>query len=486
MTTIRDRVQIDIALQTIFASQRNFRTIGLFDNDLIPTDVRYISVASDSYSDTVGTSGALYDAASKYFDPPAQTPVPIAADLFFGRLILSASSPFWTSGDAETDYTVYKLVSDGSYAVTDGTNTDDLTAHDFTSCNSWGDVVDVLNAKLAALVAPTVVGLDTAEWSLDVLGRLTLTNSTTGAAAAEITVEAVSPASGTDLASATYFDAANGAAHPGFDVETPLESYTELKQIQSDFWCVLPRGGTDDQLIELAQQIQTEPRVCVLFEDSSTASNPASSTDLASRAAALGRTAPVFAYVDDEQDFSMIGGAIGADEGSCAFGFVDRALPTDSGQAIYNYALTSSQMSALEDKNYNWMETVSGFKNVFPGRTANGDELRLVLGRDWMQDQMAARIYTARIQRRILGFDTASLAVYETEITAVLEEALARNIIQDYQVTIPDADSFSPAEKATHNVEILEAFDATAVADGWKYKIAGRLTYNAIQRLSAA
>ena len=100
---------------------------------------------------------------------------------------------------------------------------------------------------------------------------------------------------------------------------------------------------------------------------------------------------------------------------------------------------------------------------------------------------MAARIYTARIRRLILGFDTASLAVYEDIIRDVLREARdVRKFITDFEVTVPDEDEFTAALKSTHVMRILNMFVAQVNTDAWKYEISGILTNEQIQRLAAA
>lgn len=476
MTTIRDRVLVNIPIQTLYATQRSFRTMMLIDDDLVPKDSRYLTVPINDYQSVVGTSGTMFEICRAYFQTGQGIPeVKPPTDIVFGAFLATASSPAFSSGGYNTDYTVYKPISDGTIRISDGTNDDDLTGLDFTSINSHADFLAVLNVAQAALT-PNIAGMDTAVWSTDATGRLTLTNSTTGASAATFVLE--SEGTGTDLSTSGYFDVANGVGIAGLDVETLLESYTALKLVFDDFWGVMSRGATSDAQVELARQIENEDRHLHTYESSANAVSAASTADLASvlnGTWGLKKCSSAFSFTESYPEVALVGGSIGAKEGSCAFGFIELSNVQTSGQAAYNYRLTPTQATVLESKNYNWIETIGGFTNAFPGRTVAGQEIRLLLGRDWIAASIQLKVYTSRIQRRILGFDEASLSVYETNITEVLDEALKREIIQSYVLNMPLATDFTDAEKASHNVE-LDVFDAVVVTDGWRYEITGRMT----------
>jgi hypothetical protein len=61
------------------------------------------------------------------------------------------------------------------------------------------------------------------------------------------------------------------------------------------------------------------------------------------------------------------------------------------------------------------------------------------------------------------AFDNPTLTKVENRIRAAGAEAIARGILLDteefpWTVTIPDADSFSSADRATHTMTITDAF----------------------------
>lgn len=475
---LRERVFVNIPLQTQYTAKRSFAAAVFVDDDLIPTDSRRLEVAGNGFSDTVGTSGTLYDMCLAFFQNAnsVNPEIKMPESVYFCRLIETASSPAFALTDYETDYTVYKSVSDGTIRVTDGTNDDDLTGLDFSSVNSWADVLAVFNAALAALT-PNITGLATALFSVGADGRLFLTNSTTGAAAATISLEAVG--SGTDLSTSTYLDVSTGTEIAGLDAETLLEGYNAVKDKFDDFWAVAFRGGDDSELIAVARQLELEERFLFTFEDTGSAATSAGTSDLAyvlKNTWNLKRCSSTFSYTEPYPEIAQMGGALGSDEGSCAFGFTDLTNVVTSGQAANEYRLTKTQRDALDDKNYNWIEAVSGYVSVYPGRTVQGQEIRLYMGKDWISATIQSLVYQARIERRILGYDNDSLTVYEEIVTAVLKEARdKRHIIQSFVITMPTEDDFTAADKADHIIE-LDVFTAVAVIDAWRYEISGRIT----------
>jgi hypothetical protein len=248
MATIKDHVDVQAVLRTAVATQTTFGLLQLFlvDDDQILPDQRIRIVSQSDYTDlTASTVPRNY--ANIFF---SQERVPQ------GRWVSAATSPYTYSGPAlETDYTVWKAISDGTIKFTDSAaNTDSITAVDFSAITSAAQIPTVLTAKLAALVAPSITGLDTSVFEYDALGRLRLLMSTSGSTAATVTLS--DEGTGTDLTSATFLDSANGAAVAGVDAEEPTDAITAISALNDTYYNVHEAGSSDVQQVALAAQIE--------------------------------------------------------------------------------------------------------------------------------------------------------------------------------------------------------------------------------------
>jgi hypothetical protein len=457
MAVITDHVNVQAILQTAVATQTTFGLqLFLVDDDQIPVDQRIRIMSQSDYTDlTSGTEPRNY--ANVYF---AQKRTP--AQLMLGRWISAATAPYFYCGDEETDYTVWKAVTDGTFEVTDSAaNSEGITGVDFSAITSIDQVPTVLNAKLAALVAPTVVGLDTATFAFDALGRLVLTMPTAGSTEPTITIGA--EGTGTDLSSATYMDAANGAAVAGFDVEDPTDAIDAIRAINDTFYNVHERGSSDAQQVALAAQIEgLEKLLDLVITDSGaltlgeTSSVPYQVFNLSYK-----RTMCIFTKNTTEYPDAAVAGCVfPASEGTTSFAYEVLSGVTDSGGSV---PLTTTERAALTEKSCTWIETVSPNTYLYNGITSGGEEKRIMLGRDWFVARIREAIFTDQLNSPLNAFDNPTLTKLEGFVRAQGEEAIARGILvnttdRPWTVTFPDADDFTAGDRASRTMTINDAF----------------------------
>jgi hypothetical protein len=477
MAVIKDHVNVQAILQTAVATRTSFSTqLLLVDDDQIPVDLRRIFVTPTDYDTVLTSSTVPYNYSSVFF---AQKRVPTR--LMLGRWAKVATASFFVCGTYETNYLTWKAVTDGSFRVTDGTNDDDLTAIDFSGATDFAGVVTVLNAKLAALVGPAITGLDTAEFAVDSQDRLVLTHSVTGASAPTLTIEAVAPASGTDLAAAAFFDAANGSTENGLDAEEPTDALTAISQIDDTYYNVHIRGESTSQATALATYIETKTKLLDLVVTDATAKGASDTTSVGAVifAASQKRTLCIYTEKTTEYpDAAVAGCVLPASEGTTSWAYEVLASVTDSG---LTKPLTTTERANLAVNNYNWIETIGSNTFLYDGITAGGEEKRVMLGRDWFVARISEDIFTYQLQQPLAAFDNPTLTAVEGIIWEWIYEGIARKLFinttdQPASVTIPDADSFSAAEKATHTLTVNDAFIVylnSAVND---YVIVGTLT----------
>jgi hypothetical protein len=376
----------------------------LVDDDQIPLDVRFVYTTQSTWDTDFNSSTKPYDYSNVFFGQKR-----IADKMMVGRWAKVATNPYWVAGSSyETDYLVWKAISDASFAVTDGTNTDDVTAVDFSSITSLAQVPTVLTTAIQAIAVPNVTGLDTSEFKFDSLGRLTLVMSTTGAAAASVSVEPVSPTVGTDVA--VLMDYTNGSSVAGIDAEEPTDALTAISQLDDSYYNVQIREESSAQAVALATYIEGKKKLCDLFVTDSDAKNAGATTDVGYliKQLSLKRTTVFYhEHVAQYPDGAVAGAVLPASEGTTNFAWEGLALVSDSG---LTQPLTPTERSALKAKGYVWIETLGDNTYMYDGLTSAGNEKRIMLGRDWFVSRIAEDLLVYQLNTPLAAFDNATLS----------------------------------------------------------------------------
>ena len=462
MAVIKDHVSVSAVLQTAASPAATFdNTLFLVDDAQVPIDVRRRTFTSTGWDDDMTAATDPYYFANVYF---AQKRVP--SQLMVGRWVSSASSPHFICGAHETDYTVWESVSTGTFTVTDGTNTDDVTGVDFTGITALSQVATVLTAKLDAIAVPNITGLKTAVFAFDALDRLVITNSTTGAAAAGISI--VSEGNGVDLTTSTYMDVDTGVAVDGLDAEEPIAALAAISAIDDGWW-----GLATERSLSIAQQvavstyIAAKPKGYVPVVSATNAKSSAIATDAGYLIAALAHKRTMCLYSEwttEWPDAAVLGCVLPATEGSTSFAFETLASVQQSGKSGSTaIPLTSTERTNLAAKNYNWIEKIGDNIYLYDGITSGGEELRIMLARDWFVARIEEGIFAIQLNQPIMAFDNSTLALVEGVIRQYGTEAIARKIGVDtaarpFTVTMPDADDFTTAERLSHTMTLDDVF----------------------------
>lgn len=473
MAVIQDHVDVQAVLETAQAAAKGFGLqLFLVDDEQIPIDRRFIYTDRESY-DELDSSSVPYEYAQVFF---SQKRVP--DELMIGRVALAATKVFFLCGPAyETDFSVWEAIADGSFEVDDGTNQDVITGVDFTGITAFGQVLTKLNAKLAALVAPNITGLENAEFKLDFLGRLILEMQTTGASAPTIQID--SDATGTDLN--PLFDGDNGTEVAGVDAETPVDAVTAISQIDDSWYNLNLRGESSAEAVALASYIESKEKLLDLVVFDTTAKNPAVTTDVGYQLTQLNTKRTMVYYTEktaEYPDAAVSGTVLPTEEGSTNWAHEQLALVTDSGLVK---PLTVSERTALADKRYVWIEQIAGLTIMYDGITAGNEEKRVMRGRDWFVARIREALFSSMVNLPLHAFDNPTMSIVENIVRSVGAEGIDRAVIVDtpdrpFTVTIPDADTFTAAQRATHKAEIFSAFVCyinSAIND---YKLVGTWT----------
>jgi hypothetical protein len=473
MAVVQDFVNVSITLQTSTAPTVSFDQMFLVDSTDVPLDLRFRDTTKTGYTTDLTSTENTYKYAAAFWSQKRT-----ADTLRLGRWASAATAPYFVCGDHETDYTVWKLVSDGSFTVKDNdSNEDDITACDFTGITDLNGILTVLNAKLAAIGAPNITGLDSALFSFDIESRLILTHSVTGAAAKTLTI--ISDTTGTDLSPAAYFDAGltgtDGLTVAGIDAEEPTAAITAIRaKTSGDNWydcCV--RGESTAQQQTLAAQFEALQKQLTLVSTESGAKSAGSTSDVPYLLNALGYDRTMIMYTEHSItatggwcDAAIQGAVLPAEQGTTAWsnevvsGVFESGL--SGGSPI---PLTAGERTALEDKNCNYFVTIGNDTFMTPGLNCSGEEKRTIIGADWLETSIEGEIFSYDLNQPLPAFDAKTLAAYEKYIRRYLKEAKDRGIIVDtpdrpITVTMPDADDFTAAQRASHTMTLSNVFSA--------------------------
>jgi hypothetical protein len=477
MAKITDHVDFQAILQTSVAPRATFGIqLLLVDDEQIPLDLRLRLTTPTGWS-TEYTSGTVpYDYAGVFFGQAIK-----ADTLMFGRWISAASNPYFVCGPGyEKTAATWAAVTDAEFAVTDGTNTDNIGPLTFAGVTELSQILPILNAGLAAVGAPTVTGLNTFIFSIDSTGRLVLTSSVSGAAADTISITAHTSPTGTEI-SETLMDAANGTPVAGFDAEEPEEALQAISVIDDSYYNIHIRGADDTQKEALGVYVESQEKLIDLVTDDPNCLLPASVDDLAYNLFTLNTKRSLVIWhrdTDAYPDAAAAGRFLPEKEGTFQFEWQDLALITDSGDGT---PLTTGERTALADKNASHIERVAPITFLYNGLTSGGIEKRIMLGRDWFVARNREDIFTYQINTKLAAFDNTTLTAIEEIIRKNGTEAIDRRIIvntpeRPFTVTLPDADDIDTATRATHELVDLDAFQAWLNVAIHDYRIIGTWT----------
>jgi hypothetical protein len=479
---IQDRVNVQAILQTaVFVPLDLKKAAHFVDSAEIPVDRRYVEATRSDFADLFDENGIPYNYAALHY---SQKRLP--ASLQIARWIRSASKPYWIAGAHNTTLATWAAISAGSFRVSvSGTPAtfDDVTGVDLTAATALSQIPGILTAKLAALTSPNVTGLDDAVFSFDVYGRLILTMPGTGAAAIAPVVGVA--ASGTDLS--VLMDATNGETIPGYDAESIGAAIDALRAVDDTAYFYTLTPDTDNttregQILAFAAKIETLNKLGVWTTADTGCKDSSDDGDIMSQTQALGYSRTMGIYYEAIAtrplmipEAAALGAVIPADEGTVSFAQEALTGVTASG---FSAPLSAAQTAVIKGKGGNVIESVGGFTYLYSGQTANGEEFRIMLGRDWFVQRIAAGIFSYQIATPLAAFDAETLGAIEAIIQDAIDAAIVRRILVNTAarpavVNIPDEDTFTAAQRKSHLMSLPDAFSAYINSNVTDYQIVG-------------
>lgn len=484
---ISDRVDVQAILQTSVAPQEGFgKNVFIIDSDEIPTDRRVVEVTEGDYADVLDSAGLPYAYADSQF---GQNRTPDS--MLVGRWAKAAAATFTAMGsDYEKDYLAWKAITDGTFQIFEvatPATLDDVIAVDFSGITALDQVPAILTTKTQA-AASSIASLATAVWSFDVYGRLVLTMPDTGDAAERVNIAPVSPAAGTDLA--VVMDYANAVPVAGLDAETIVEAIDKIQTKDSTGYFITAKLDDDKtiratEITSFCAKIESMKKIGGVLSDDPDILDPANTTNIFAKMKALGYKRTFGIYFEsissrplDRPDAAGLGTVMPAQEGTTKF---CQEEIVGVGVSGYIEPLSETATKVVTGHGGNVVERVGEVTYWFDGLTFGGEEIRIMMGRDWFVTRIQESIFSYTIQQPLTAFDNETLTNIAGFISKWGEEAIRRRILVDtverpFLVNMPDEDEFTQAQRASHKLEAFDVFQAYLNSAVNEYKLIGTWT----------
>ena len=221
-----------------------------------------------------------------------------------------------------------------------------------------------------------------------------------------------------------FITAASAAA-----ATTALNSLKDATK--SGFYCVIPVGTTDaDTLKGVADWAEANNRIA-FFQTDSTDAYGAGTSDLGAtlQAANLTRSAVFWGKTADEYiDAAAAGRGLPAPPGSFIWAYKRLNGVSESG-------LNTTQLTALDGKNYNYLHDFGGNSVIFNGKMADGGFIDLIRDTDWLVSRLRESMIFELVNDDKIPYNQQGADIIQGALLAVLETAVREGVISDGYTT---------------------------------------------------
>lgn len=286
-----------------------------------------------------------------------------------------------------------------SFTLSAGGTVDTISATSFTSDNPT--TLAAITAKIHALSGYTAAD--------DGNNTITVTSATAGLS---FSISAITVTGGASQPTATITDTVDNVG--------PAESIAAIKDQDDDWYGLVWIERGVGLVYEMATFIETQRKLFGTVSQASGTLSAASTTDIA--------------YLLSAANFNRTFGAYNADATDYLdSGIMGRVFPYDPGSITWNFKtvsgitadnLTSSQITALENKDFNMYVTAGGVDIFRTGVCVSGEYIDIIRGADWLQARIEEAIYQQLVNLPKIPFTNKGIAIIENILRAQLENAI--------------------------------------------------------------
>jgi len=432
---IKRFVDVEIRKDTPRVSAAGFGILMMItDSLLLSSTVRHKSFLSAAAVDAFfgDASEESLAADAFFFQNPFLENQP--NELQFGRFVDAAIAALLECGSSpETDFEVWKLISDGEFAVTIDAGLVELPGLDFSSVTSMADVAAVID---------TALGANGDCYFL--INRFNIISSTTGVASTITLLDTVAIPAGTDISGTGYLDGdvivgptnlggsilSQGQIAEDFDV-----ALLAIENVNSDWSAMgaLKKYRDDTVTEDMADEIESRRKMFLIAtNDANTLVLGDTSTFLYYlKNANYKRSAGI--YHDNDTlypDTSWMGQQLPKDVGSTNWAFKELAGIAEGAEVdIPPVVLSELQKDAALDVNCNvyttvlaadfvYLGTMGGGKNV----DKEGEFIDIIRNIDFLQARTEEGLMSLLLEKDIIPFTNAGITIVDTRLKSRLDE----------------------------------------------------------------
>lgn len=463
---ISEIINVSIGLSVTPPSQAGFTVpMLLVDHDDVPIDRRYIEVTKSDYATALTAATEQHGWCTALWGQNYN-----AAKAYIGRWVSADSSPYFVCQSYETTIATWTGVADGCMTVTSTSGSDALAALDFSAVTSIVDVAAVIDAALVS------GGVSAVRCAVDALDRVIFSDpAVTGAGADAVVIKA--SGAGTHIELPAYLNVAAGFAQGGVDLE-PLETALSLILAKDNTpYLICQRGGSITQMLALSTAISAMPKYLLLVSDDANGKSSTDTTDIGYKVHALSHNKTQIAYTEHTTDNGAAANqypdaaAIGEilvranKEGAVSLAFNPMSGLSESGLDVDNTTvipLTVGDRTALEGKGYDYLIAPSTVTHLRSGLAAGGQEVRVMIGKEFMSAKISEDFYGYLIANEVVTFSDPDLLALKSIVSYWAEEMAKRGLLDEssFEWHWPSASEFTAAEKATHTMTLSDVFSA--------------------------
>ena len=432
---IKRFIDVEIRKDTPRVSAAGFGILMMItDSLLLSSTVRHKSFLSAAAVDAFfgdGTEESLAADAFFFQDPFLENQ---PGEIQFGRFVDDAIAALIECGSSpETDFEVWKLISDGEFGVTIDGGLIDLAALDFTAVTSLDDV---------AVVIDTALGANGDCYFL--INRFNIISGTTGAASTITLLSTVAAPAGTDISGSDYLDGdvivgptnlGGSILSQGQIAEDFATAITAIENVNGDWYAMgaLKKYRDTTDAKDMADEIESRRKMffiatndvnTLVLNDTSTFMYYLKNLNYKRSAGEYHDNANLYPEV------SLMGQQLPKPVGSTNWAYKTHAGIAEGAEVdIPAVVLSELQKDAALDVNCNvyttvlaadfvYLGTMGGGKNV----DKEGEFIDIIRNIDFLQARTEEGLMSLLLEKDIIPFTNAGITIVDTRLKSRLDE----------------------------------------------------------------
>jgi len=462
MPKVSDIVSVTVGLSATPPSTASFGISCLVVDDVnVPIDRRQIQVTRSSYGTDLTSGTDAYSWCSTLW---GQTYGPEKA--YIGRWVSSASPSHFILPNVESTIATWSAVTAGDFGLSiGGVPTVLVTTGTMAAVTSIADVAAIIQTAVQALVGDWA----TCTVTVDALGRMVLSNSTTGASSDAVSFTAPTGGAGTDISTVGFLGVATGFAQAGLDAEDPEDALAAILLLTNEPFCFCERGSSIAQQVSFSTAVNAQSKLCWVVVNDTDGKDSGASTDAGYLINALSHQKTRVLYHEDSTinpDAAECGEIMPRTEANTHFAFVPLTGVPASGldaDGTTVREMTPTNVTALLAKGYDYYSTPSTLTHAMTGLASGGNEFRIMYGKLFVEAMISAAVYGYMVAQNVVTFSDDDILAIQGNITYWLDVMVSRKVLDaGYTITMPAASDFTAAIKATHIMDLDDVSESDA------------------------